>query len=124
MTPQNAGAPSPELIFETLVAYQRSAALRAAIELDLFRAIGEAGRHRLAGAAMRSLRARHSHTLRLPHHSWIAGQGRWPLPAHAVERGIPGPPLAGIDRLGSAVSSVVRQKFINMIFGVNGPSQF
>jgi SAM-dependent methyltransferase len=41
MSPQNAGAPSPELIFETLVAYQRSAALRAAIELDLFRAIGE-----------------------------------------------------------------------------------
>jgi hypothetical protein len=41
MTPQNAGAPSPELIFETLIAYQRSAALRAAIELDLFRAIGE-----------------------------------------------------------------------------------
>ena len=32
--------PSPELVFETLTAYQRSAALRAAIELDLFRAIG------------------------------------------------------------------------------------
>ncbi len=34
-------AASPELVFETLTAYQRSAALRAAIELDLFRAIGE-----------------------------------------------------------------------------------
>ncbi|HSB13291.1 MAG TPA: class I SAM-dependent methyltransferase [Bryobacteraceae bacterium] len=34
-------APSPALVFDTLVAYQRSAALRAAIELDLFRAIGE-----------------------------------------------------------------------------------
>jgi 2-polyprenyl-3-methyl-5-hydroxy-6-metoxy-1,4-benzoquinol methylase len=33
--------PSPELVFETLTAYQRTAALRAAIELDLFRAIGE-----------------------------------------------------------------------------------
>jgi SAM-dependent methyltransferase len=32
--------PSPELVLETLNAYQRSAALRAAIELDLFRAIG------------------------------------------------------------------------------------
>jgi len=41
MTPQHAAAPSPELVFETLTAYQRSAALRAAIELDLFRAIGE-----------------------------------------------------------------------------------
>jgi hypothetical protein len=41
MTPPNSDAPSPELIFETLTAYQRSAALRAAIELDLFRAVGE-----------------------------------------------------------------------------------
>jgi ubiquinone/menaquinone biosynthesis C-methylase UbiE len=36
-----AGAPSPELIFETLNAHQRTAALRAAIDLDLFRALGE-----------------------------------------------------------------------------------
>jgi 2-polyprenyl-3-methyl-5-hydroxy-6-metoxy-1,4-benzoquinol methylase len=35
------GAPSPALVFDTLFAYQRTAALRAAIELDLFRAIGE-----------------------------------------------------------------------------------
>lgn len=32
---------SPALVFDTLFAYQRTAALRAAIELDLFRAIGE-----------------------------------------------------------------------------------
>lgn len=38
---QTAGAPSPELVLETLVSYQRSAALRAAIELDIFRAVGE-----------------------------------------------------------------------------------
>jgi Dimerisation domain len=37
----DAGAPSPEPIFETFNAHQRTAALRAAIELDLFRAIGE-----------------------------------------------------------------------------------
>jgi len=40
-TPQAAAAPNPGLVFETLTAYQRPAALRAAIELDLFRAIGE-----------------------------------------------------------------------------------
>jgi len=34
-------APSPALIFDTLNAYQRTAALRAAIELELFTAIGE-----------------------------------------------------------------------------------
>ena len=40
-TPQGAAQPNPGLIFETLNAHQRPAALRAAIELDLFRAIGE-----------------------------------------------------------------------------------
>ncbi len=38
---QTQAAPSPALVFETLLAFQRSAALRAAIELDLFRAVGE-----------------------------------------------------------------------------------
>jgi len=33
--------PNPELILDTLNAYQRTAALRAAIELDIFTAIGE-----------------------------------------------------------------------------------
>ncbi len=33
--------PSPAIVFETLFAYQRTAALRAAIELQLFRAVGE-----------------------------------------------------------------------------------
>ena len=36
--------PSPGLFFGTINAYQRTAALRAAIELDLFSAIGDAGR--------------------------------------------------------------------------------
>ncbi len=40
-TPQAAEAPSPAIVLQTLTAYQRSAALRTAIELDLFRAIGE-----------------------------------------------------------------------------------
>lgn len=40
-TPQAAAQPNPGLVFETLNAYVRTAALRTAIELDLFRAIGE-----------------------------------------------------------------------------------
>lgn len=40
-TPQAGPQPNPGIVFETLTAYQRTAALRAAIELDLFRAIGE-----------------------------------------------------------------------------------
>ena len=34
-------APNPGIIFEMLLAHQRSAALRSAIELDVFRAVGE-----------------------------------------------------------------------------------
>lgn len=33
--------PSPQKFFETMTAYQRTAALKAAIDLDLFTAIGE-----------------------------------------------------------------------------------
>ena len=36
--------PTPDLFFGTINAYQRTAALRAAIELDLFSALGEGGR--------------------------------------------------------------------------------
>ena len=35
--------PSPMLLFDTVTAYQRSQALKAAVELDLFTAIGECG---------------------------------------------------------------------------------
>jgi len=51
--PEATGAPSPALVFDTLFAYQRTAALRAAIELDLFRAIGE-GPGDVASIARRS----------------------------------------------------------------------
>jgi SAM-dependent methyltransferase len=40
-TPTHSEAASPELVFQTLLAYQQSAALRTAIELGLFGAIGE-----------------------------------------------------------------------------------
>ena len=50
---------SPELIFETLNAYQRTAALKAAIELDIFTAIGE-------GA---------STVAEIAHHSRASGRG-------------------------------------------------
>jgi len=40
-TPVETKPPSPELIFEALNAYQITAALKAAVELDIFTAIGE-----------------------------------------------------------------------------------
>jgi len=45
-------SPSPVIVFETLNAYQRSNALKAAIELDLFTAIGE-GNASVASIAQR-----------------------------------------------------------------------
>lgn len=48
-----AHAPSPGLVFDTLQAYQRSVALRAGIDLDLFTAIAE-GNHSLRAIASRT----------------------------------------------------------------------
>jgi 2-polyprenyl-3-methyl-5-hydroxy-6-metoxy-1,4-benzoquinol methylase len=45
-------APSPGIVFDTLQAFQRSVALRGAIDLDLFTAIGE-GNHSLGSIAAR-----------------------------------------------------------------------
>lgn len=55
------GGPSPVLIFQTLNAFQRTEAVKAAIELDLFTAVGEghataADLARRAGAAERGVR--------------------------------------------------------------------
>src|SRR2546423_13743445 len=44
-TPTTTSRPSPERIFNTLTAYQSSAALKAAIELDIFTAIGDGADH-------------------------------------------------------------------------------
>lgn len=57
-TPTSAHHPNPAFIFETLQSYQRSAALKAAIDLDLFTAIGK-GNHTaeaIANAVGASLR--------------------------------------------------------------------
>jgi ubiquinone/menaquinone biosynthesis C-methylase UbiE len=52
MTPDEMRPPSPELFFETCNAYQRSAALKAALELEVFTAVGE-GRRTAAEVAER-----------------------------------------------------------------------
>lgn len=41
MTPEKSGQPSPALLFDTFNAYQRTQAVKSAIELELFTAIGE-----------------------------------------------------------------------------------
>jgi hypothetical protein len=58
--------PSPEKFFETLTAYQHTAALKAAIELDLFTAIGD-GQNTVQALAKKNqwLRTWGADTLRL-----------------------------------------------------------
>src|SRR2546423_13740426 len=41
MTPEKSGQPAPALLFDTFNAYQRTQAVKTAIELELFTAIGE-----------------------------------------------------------------------------------
>jgi SAM-dependent methyltransferase len=50
--PAGPAKPSPELVFESLNAFQKTAALKAAIELDLFTAVGE-GCHDVPSLAAR-----------------------------------------------------------------------
>ncbi len=50
--PSDAPNPSPQLIFQTISGHQRTAALKAAVELELFSAIGE-GNHTPATLATR-----------------------------------------------------------------------
>ncbi len=52
-TPSTAGRPTPERIFNALNAYQQTAALRTAIELDVFSAIG-AGANTAAALAAKT----------------------------------------------------------------------
>ncbi len=55
MTSDTPHAPSPELFFETVFAFQKPAALKAAIELDVFTAIGDgAGTASALGARCRA----------------------------------------------------------------------
>ena len=80
MTPQG---PSPALFFDTISAYHRTEALRAAIELDLFSHL--AAGHQTADRASQRVPGRaagHPHPGRLSHHPRLPAQARRPLRAH------------------------------------------
>ncbi len=102
--PKAAGAPSPALVFETLFAYQRTAALRAAIELDLFRAIGEGpgdvpSLARRCSASERGVRILCDFLAIGGLVSKVDGAVR----PHPDERDVPRPALAGVRRLDRGV---------------------
>lgn len=73
---QSSQPPSPDLIFNTLNAFQRSAALKTAIELDVFSVMG--GRDYCHGdsGTDECLGARHSHLMRLSRGCRFTDEGR------------------------------------------------
>ena len=100
----SSGAPSPALVFDTLFAYQRTAALRAAIELDLFRAIGEgpgdvASLARRCAASERGVRILCDYLTVIGLLNKTGGAVR----PHPDQRDVPGSPLPRVYRLDRAV---------------------
>ena len=86
MPPQG---PSPALFFDTISAYQRTEALRAAIELDLFSQV--AAGHQTATELADCVPGRtawHPHTGGLSHHHRLSSQARRPLRAHRRLQGV------------------------------------
>ena len=82
---------NPGIVFEMVQAHQRTAALKAAIDLDIFSAVGKGpGRCGFDRAALRGIGARHPHSVRFSGDQWRAGERERPLQAHAVERGVSG----------------------------------
>ena len=62
---------SPDLFIDGVVAYQQTAAIKAAVELDLISEVARGHQYgRGARETNRSCRARHPHSLRLPHGPW------------------------------------------------------
>jgi hypothetical protein len=57
---------------------------------------------------------------------FLGGTGKRRIRSISHEAGCPAYEIKGLrpSFLRRKVASVVRQKFLNMIFGVNGPSQF
>src|SRR6266550_242107 len=88
--------PSPERIFNTMVAFQETEALKAAIELDIFTAIAEGANtaESLAGKTGTSERG-----MRILHGERIPDKNKQPVFAHRGRRNFFEPPFAGLPRL-------------------------
>ena len=79
--------PSADVVFDTLFAYQRSGALKTAIELEIF----THHRYRRENSCrdrcqMRGVRARHPHPVRFPHDDRTADEVGWNVWADALNR--------------------------------------
>jgi hypothetical protein len=84
MHSETATRPTPENIFNTLIAFHRSAALRTAIELDIFTAIGD-GENEPASLAKKSRcgGTRHAHLVRCFDRARISNKTRRAVRSHS-----------------------------------------
>ncbi len=108
MPPQH---PSPALFFDTISAYQRTEALRAAIELDLFTqvAAGQRTAAELAEACQASPRG----VRILADYLTILGflhKHERPLRTHARRRGVSRSPVAGLSGRCAGFPAVARNE--------------
>ena len=96
--------PTPDLYFDTIFAFQRSAALKAAIDVDLFTAIGGGARTPKDLAAACGIPERSARIL--ADYLTIVGfvvKIEWHLYAHARHRRVPDGDLADISRRNGGV---------------------
>ena len=92
-TPQ---PPSADVVFDTLFAYEQSAALKAALDLDLFSVIEDGASTRLPRPPLRGVRARHPYLVRLPDDAGPAREIRKRLLVAADLGGVPEPAFTDV----------------------------
>ena len=101
---QSGDAPNPQLVWDTLNAYQRTAALKAAIDLDPLHCYPSWQQYSSrAGANVQRLRAWNPYPLRLSDSHRVALEvGRW-LISQRNQCDFPGSSLARSDEFGESV---------------------
>jgi len=124
--------PTPQLFLQTINSYQRTEALKAAIELNVFTAVGEGketaapkgcdrvkrfhgswgrkGNCRRDCPPFGHVGARYAHSLRLSNHFGLPHKGRATLWADAGFSPLPRPSVSGLYRRHYRVSTVAATK--------------
>ena len=104
---QTGKQPTPALLFDTFNAFQRTQALKTAIELELFTAIGEGNTTAKAIAERCGGTERdHPHPLRFSHHRRFLNQARQRILFDARLGDVPRQTLAGIHGHGQRIHPV------------------
>ena len=102
-TQGTAAAPDPLLIFDALNAYQKTAALKAGVELDIFTHIAEGGYRRGDRQEKQRVGTGRAHPVRFSDDSRLADQDRLQVRSNAGFGCISESPLPGVPGRGDQV---------------------